>query len=343
MKLALITIDYEAQWGMPGDLGSYDVESTTRRLLRVLARHGVSAVFFVVGCLAEEHPALIEEIAAAGHEIALHGWRHENLARLGDGGLLAVEGGLARSEDLIERITGRRPAGFRAPYLLWLDFYCRDVYTMLATHGYRWVSNHKVHYPEELLRSERRLAPADRLLRRRPALLTGRTSRLLVSALNRRHRHRLGTGRKQAPIAGSDATPFWRDGLLEILIHCPVDTELLGLPAPQVSTSDEFLDYARFATRLALRRTGTLPVYTFHDWLIGSENCVAILEDLLTFLAAGGYKASTMSAAWERLVPNARPFRDGIDERSERSTAVDQMLGNGDERASASVPHERDH
>jgi len=319
VKLALLTIDYEAHWGMPRDHGRYDLTSTTRRLLDVLACHQSPAVFFVVGCLAEEQPALIEEIAAAGHEIALHGWRHENLATLNDAGLREVDRGLARSEQQIERITGRRPAGFRAPYLLWPDFYRREVYAMLAAHGYLWVSNHKVRYPEELLRPDRRLASAYRLARRRPSLLTGRTAGLLVDVLNRRPAHRRGAERPRAFRARFDAAPFWRDGMLEIPIHCPVDTELLGLPAPETATSDELLDYARFSTRLASRRAGTTPVYTFHDWLIGTANRTAILEELLSFLAAEGYETSTVSAAWERLVPE-RPARSAAASVSALST-----------------------
>src|SRR5207249_7670373 len=48
----------------------------TERLLRILDDAGVSATFFVLGCVAERFPALVGDIARAGHEIASHGYAH---------------------------------------------------------------------------------------------------------------------------------------------------------------------------------------------------------------------------------------------------------------------------
>ena len=44
------------------------VESTTRTLLEMLDRAGVTATWFVVGWVAERHPRLIEEVRTAGHD-----------------------------------------------------------------------------------------------------------------------------------------------------------------------------------------------------------------------------------------------------------------------------------
>lgn len=52
---------------------------TTPRLLDVLAEHDARATFFVVGEQAARYPDLVEKIAAAGHEIGIHGLRHETL------------------------------------------------------------------------------------------------------------------------------------------------------------------------------------------------------------------------------------------------------------------------
>ena len=38
---------------------------------------GVKATFFVLGWVAERFPALVREIAGAGHEIASHGYHHQ--------------------------------------------------------------------------------------------------------------------------------------------------------------------------------------------------------------------------------------------------------------------------
>ena len=49
------------------------VEMQTDKLLALLARRDVKATFFILGWVAERHPALIRRIADAGHEIALVG------------------------------------------------------------------------------------------------------------------------------------------------------------------------------------------------------------------------------------------------------------------------------
>lgn len=56
--------------------------SATPRVLDVLAAHGASATFFVVGEQVRRTGSLLGEIAAAGHTIALHGDRHRGLLRL---------------------------------------------------------------------------------------------------------------------------------------------------------------------------------------------------------------------------------------------------------------------
>ena len=45
-------------------------------------RATVRGTFFVVGEIAEAHPDLVREVAARGHEIGLHGWRHVPLTEL---------------------------------------------------------------------------------------------------------------------------------------------------------------------------------------------------------------------------------------------------------------------
>jgi|AntDeeMetagen681_2_1112603.scaffolds.fasta_scaffold01668_4 polysaccharide deacetylase family protein (PEP-CTERM system associated) len=52
------------------------VERNTERLLAMFEQAGVRATFFVLGWIAERHPSLVRMIAAAGHEIASHGYSH---------------------------------------------------------------------------------------------------------------------------------------------------------------------------------------------------------------------------------------------------------------------------
>jgi peptidoglycan/xylan/chitin deacetylase (PgdA/CDA1 family) len=55
---------------------------TTPRVLELLKGAGVRATFFVVGRKALAEPQLLRDIAAAGHEIGLHGFDHDRLFSL---------------------------------------------------------------------------------------------------------------------------------------------------------------------------------------------------------------------------------------------------------------------
>jgi peptidoglycan-N-acetylglucosamine deacetylase len=82
------------------------------RILRLLAQRQITATFFVPGHTIETYPDVCRAIAAAGHEVALHGYAHELNALLGRD---QEEGLLVRSMKLIEDLTGSAPCGYRAP------------------------------------------------------------------------------------------------------------------------------------------------------------------------------------------------------------------------------------
>ena len=85
----------------------------TPAVLGALARAGALATFFLVGEQVERNPALAGEIAAAGHGIALHGYRHRNLLRLSAG---AVAEDLRRGAAAVQDATGVVPQLYRPPY-----------------------------------------------------------------------------------------------------------------------------------------------------------------------------------------------------------------------------------
>ena len=89
------------------------VVQATQRLLAILRAHRVQATFFILGYVADQHPALIEQICADGHELGVHGYYHRFVYRLTpDEFTRELEQGTAA----VERITGVRPLGHRAPY-----------------------------------------------------------------------------------------------------------------------------------------------------------------------------------------------------------------------------------
>lgn len=88
------------------------VEANTRRVLELFGRHDVHATFFVLGWVAERFPALVRDIAAAGHEVASHGFGHERLTTLSRS---EFREGIIRTKHLLEDMAGTAVSGYRAP------------------------------------------------------------------------------------------------------------------------------------------------------------------------------------------------------------------------------------
>ena len=91
--------------------GEMDVTGT-RRVLELLDRHGIKSTFLVPGHTALAYPDLIRRIVDQGHELAYHGWMHED-ARDFDiaGQRLVIERGL----EALDHVAGVRPRGHVAP------------------------------------------------------------------------------------------------------------------------------------------------------------------------------------------------------------------------------------
>ena len=85
-------------------------------MLEILEQAGIKATFFLVGEQVERRPALAAEIAARGHVVALHGYRHRPQPALR---AQAVEEDLARGAAAIEAATGVAVGWHRPPYGLY--------------------------------------------------------------------------------------------------------------------------------------------------------------------------------------------------------------------------------
>lgn len=88
------------------------VSDNTDRLLRLFSDEDVTATFFILGCVAERQPSLVQRIAALGHEVASHGYAHRLIY---DQSASAFRDDVRRSKDLLESLAGRPVEGFRAP------------------------------------------------------------------------------------------------------------------------------------------------------------------------------------------------------------------------------------
>ena len=122
MRYASLSLDLDNQWSYMkthGDSGweshpSY-LDAVVPRILEFLAARGLTISFFIVGqdAALEKNRAALRAIAAAGHEIGNHSFRHEPWLHLYTEAELDQE--LRQAEDAIESATGVRPRGFRGP------------------------------------------------------------------------------------------------------------------------------------------------------------------------------------------------------------------------------------
>jgi polysaccharide deacetylase family protein (PEP-CTERM system associated) len=92
--------------------GSVKFEDQMAAVLRLLDELGVKATFFVVGIAAECHPRALESVVARGHDIACHGYHHEKAYHHTPE---QFKRDVNRSLEVIERLSGHVPIGYRAP------------------------------------------------------------------------------------------------------------------------------------------------------------------------------------------------------------------------------------
>jgi polysaccharide deacetylase family protein (PEP-CTERM system associated) len=113
------------------------VERNTDRLLQTFADVGVTATFFVLGWVGERFPQLVRRIAAAGHEVASHGYAHRLIF---DQSPAEFRDDVRRAKALLEDGCGSRVDGYRAPSFSVTErsLWALDV---LIDEGYRYDSS----------------------------------------------------------------------------------------------------------------------------------------------------------------------------------------------------------
>jgi len=120
-----IDVDAVAGWlgsyggeDSPDDIsrGLFAGEVGTPRLLELFRRNELKTTWFVPGHSIETFPEQTEAIVAAGHEMAVHGYSHENPIAMSREQETEV---LDHCIDLVQQVSGRRPTGYVAP---WWEF-----------------------------------------------------------------------------------------------------------------------------------------------------------------------------------------------------------------------------
>lgn len=88
------------------------VEESIDRVLALLDPLGIHATFFIVGQVAEAHPAMVKQITKAAHEIACHSYRHELVSRQNP---QEFREDVRRAKTILEDLSGKAVIGYRAP------------------------------------------------------------------------------------------------------------------------------------------------------------------------------------------------------------------------------------
>ncbi len=88
------------------------IDGQVARILDLFGEHGIQATFFILGWVAEHHPAVVRAIAAAGHEIACHSYAHRLVYRMTPA---EFREDTRRAVAVIQDACGVTPRAYRAP------------------------------------------------------------------------------------------------------------------------------------------------------------------------------------------------------------------------------------
>lgn len=94
-------------------------EDATPAILDALEAAGIPATFFVVGEQLMRHHGIARRAALAGHELALHGFKHERHQEMIPPD---ARDDVARGVGAFEAVTGAKPRFFRPPYGRFAEF-----------------------------------------------------------------------------------------------------------------------------------------------------------------------------------------------------------------------------
>jgi peptidoglycan/xylan/chitin deacetylase (PgdA/CDA1 family) len=102
----------------PDDIsrGMFAGEVGSMRLLKLFDKLGIKTTWFIPGHSIETFPEQMKAVAAAGHEIGVHGYSHENPLSMTPEQEAAV---LDKSIELVTKLSGKVPTGYVAP---WWEF-----------------------------------------------------------------------------------------------------------------------------------------------------------------------------------------------------------------------------
>lgn len=93
-------------------VGDYGPKIAVPRIMDLMDKYDIKAMFYVPGWTAERYPYLVQEIHRRGHEVGSHGYLHENFSRLSEAEETEIHD---KSMKIMTDIVGVRPRSFRCP------------------------------------------------------------------------------------------------------------------------------------------------------------------------------------------------------------------------------------
>ncbi len=231
----------------------FDLENTVQSISQVLNRFNVKAVFNTCGILAENFPKLVSNLYNEGHEIASHGYAHENFLEISTSQLDKI---LAKTEKILENITGERPIGIRSPWALRNN----EIYSVLNDRDYKWASNWYLPFWTTKSRVDLRTLSY-------PEWILWETYYRIRWIFHRK-------------------VPFKIGNVTEIPLVSPLDISCIyPFPEPMMKSPKSSLDEAY---KIYVRHHKSSKGYfnlNFHPHTIGTNNRIELLKNILEYLS----------------------------------------------------------
>jgi polysaccharide deacetylase family sporulation protein PdaB len=98
----IAALSFDISWG----------NKTPMPVIEILEEHGLRCTFFLSGPWVNQYPEVAQKIAANGHEIASHGYRHVNYSTLSSA---EIKEEVMKAHKILKEVTGAEPNLIRTP------------------------------------------------------------------------------------------------------------------------------------------------------------------------------------------------------------------------------------
>lgn len=257
VKYVTVFFDLEGKYGCPYNISEPQFKRALKKILEILDRYQVKAVFNTCGRLAKDFPNSIEAVHSRGHEIASHGYMHEDFLGCNSTELIEI---LEKTEETIGKAIGEKPVGIRSPGLSMNLFspkkkgLKKKFYSTLELRGYKWSSNCCMW----------------------PLFQTNYTCTKIIS--------KICSNPFKIPLFGM--RPLKLGHLFEIPVLSPQDFDLLNpLTHIEMKTPNSRIRAVFIILKEYFNVSGDYFNLNLHPWVIGSSNRPTLLRYVLDYLS----------------------------------------------------------